>query len=214
MHWYILVKWVPSFVEIKSNIKYLRFQKTERTHTRFREWSSKSCNLIIWPINLSHGFTLYLFHTCIYHWTSGETSRSQDASTHSQDTSRSQNASTHSQDTSRRQDASTHSQDNSRSQDASTHSQDTSRSQDALTNSDDAAQLLRNLFQRKGTSPVYSKKHRDEKGCFGPKHPGFLSWRRYCQHQFSLKNDQFFVVCCNTPYRSAAGLISHLYRKH
>ena len=87
------------------------------------KWRTKLVNVVLWSENQNGTYTVSapnsnkswtvpeLFHK---KGTGDTTSRSQDASTHSQDTSRSQDASTHSQDTSRSQDASTHSQDTKR----------------------------------------------------------------------------------------------------
>ena len=82
------------------------------------------------------------------------------------------------------------------------------------TNSDEAAQLLKDLLERKATPVQYNKKHRTGTGTYGQKDAGDLSWRRYCLHQFSLKDNNFVVVCCDTSYRSAPGLITHIHRKH
>lgn len=101
----------------------------------------------------------------------------------------------------------------SRSPQPNTKSTKRKRTNDAE-NSDDAAQLLTDLFERKNTYFLFKSKERDDKGCFGGKDHEDLSWRRYCQYQWSLKDDDFFVICCDRTYRTAAGLISHVYRKH
>lgn len=74
--------------------------------------------------------------------------------------------------------------------------------------------FLPSLLERKNNPQNFMQKEKSVDGRFGGKDKENFAWRNYCRYYYSQKGETFFVHCCNNYYKTAEGLISHLYRKH
>ena len=77
-----------------------------------------------------------------------------------------------------------------------------------------ANQFVEELIQRKESSEQFNKKKRNQDGSYKEKNIASLAWRRYCKFRWLMEDPDFHVICCGRTYSTAAGLITHVHRKH